>query len=100
MTNRYLDLMRRYHAMQEEIAAVRRHEAGEVIACIVQMMAMYEICLDEIRDALPKQQRLGLRHKREPKYMDPETGKTWAGYGRPPQWMAGKNPNDFLLPIT
>nr|WP_231748424.1 H-NS histone family protein [Burkholderia sp. ABCPW 14] len=100
VANRYLDLMKRHRALQEEIAAVRRHETGEIIACIVQMMVMYEISPDEISDALPRQQRLRLRRKRAPKYMDPETGRTWTGHGRPPQWMAGKDPDEFLLPTT
>lgn len=27
--------------------------------------------------------------KLEPKYKDPETGKTWAGRGRLPRWLIG-----------
>ena len=27
--------------------------------------------------------------KLEPKYRDPETGKTWAGRGRIPSWVVG-----------
>ncbi|PJO61438.1 H-NS histone family protein [Burkholderia pseudomallei] len=99
MTNRYLDLMKRHRALQEEIAAVRRHDTREIVTCIVQMM-MYEICLDDISDALPRQQRLGLRRRRTPKYMDPESGRTWSGYGRPPRWMAGRDPAEFLLPAA
>lgn len=57
VTNRYLDLMKRHRALQEEIAAVRRHDTREIVTCIVQMMMMYEICLDDISDALPRQQR-------------------------------------------
>lgn len=100
VTNRYLDLMKRHRALQEEIAAVRRHDTREIVTCIVQMMMMYEICLDDISDALPRQQRLGLRRRRTPKYMDPESGRTWSWYGRPPRWMAGRDPAEFLLPAA
>ncbi len=27
-----------------------------------------------------------------PRYRDPTTGRTWSGRGRPPKWMAIKNP--------
>lgn len=35
--------------------------------------------------------------KLEPKYRDPETGKTWAGRGKYPRWMAGKDKEAFRI---
>jgi len=35
-----------------------------------------------------------------PKYRDPETGSTWTGRGRPPEWIAAaKNRDAFLIPV-
>jgi DNA-binding protein H-NS len=31
------------------------------------------------------------------KYYDPNTGKQWSGRGPRPQWLQGKNLNDFLI---
>ena len=31
------------------------------------------------------------------KFKDPETGKTWAGRGRLPKWMAGKDKEQFKI---
>lgn len=32
-----------------------------------------------------------------PKYRDPETGRTWTGHGKPPNWIAGKDREGFLI---
>lgn len=31
------------------------------------------------------------------KYRDPETGKTWAGRGKLPNWLVGKNKDDYKV---
>lgn len=35
--------------------------------------------------------------KLEPKYRDPETGKTWAGRGRKPSWMGDKDKEAYKI---
>lgn len=35
--------------------------------------------------------------KLEPKYKDPVSGKTWAGRGRLPRFMAGKDKEQFRI---
>ena len=37
------------------------------------------------------------RKTAEPKYRNPETGETWAGRGRSPAWLEGKNREDYLI---
>lgn len=32
-----------------------------------------------------------------PKYRNPETGMTWSGRGRPPDWLAGKDKESFKV---
>ena len=31
------------------------------------------------------------------KYRDPDTGATWSGRGKPPQWIAGKDRTPFVI---
>lgn len=31
----------------------------------------------------------------EPKYRDPQSGKTWSGRGYPPAWIAGRERKEF-----
>jgi DNA-binding protein H-NS len=33
----------------------------------------------------------------KPKYRNPETGKTWSGYGTVPMWIRGKDRTPFLI---
>ncbi len=32
-----------------------------------------------------------------PKYLDPDTGKTWTGRGKTPLWIADKNRDNYLI---
>lgn len=32
-----------------------------------------------------------------PKFRDPETGATWTGRGKPPNWIVGKDRSAFLI---
>ncbi|MGE8449423.1 MAG: H-NS family nucleoid-associated regulatory protein [Pseudomonadales bacterium] len=32
-----------------------------------------------------------------PKYRDPATGATWTGRGKPPNWIVGKDRDQFLI---
>ncbi|KVS70069.1 H-NS family nucleoid-associated regulatory protein [Burkholderia cepacia] len=38
-----------------------------------------------------------VRQKRRPRYYDPETGQTWSGRGREPNWLRGKDRRLFEL---
>ncbi|WP_282892473.1 H-NS family nucleoid-associated regulatory protein, partial [Xanthobacter autotrophicus] len=31
------------------------------------------------------------------KYLDPNSGATWTGRGKPPAWIAGKDRDQFLI---
>jgi DNA-binding protein H-NS len=33
-----------------------------------------------------------------PKFRDPESGATWTGRGKPPNWIKGKERAGFLIP--
>ncbi|EDT37600.1 H-NS histone family protein [Burkholderia ambifaria] len=94
--NRYLDLVKRHHALQDEIDRVRRREVKRVVSCIVKMMEVYGLDLEQIKDGVERQS--SPHREVEPKYMDPQTGKTWSGRGRMPLWMRDKRKEDYLLP--
>ncbi|HHV7525560.1 TPA: H-NS histone family protein [Burkholderia orbicola] len=94
--NRYLDLMKRHHALQDEIDRVRRREVRRVVSCIVKMMEVYGLDLEQIKEGVERQGEPRGGH--EAKYMDPLTGKTWSGRGRMPLWIRDKKKEDYLLP--
>lgn len=99
MMDNYQILVRQQRELEEKVLSARNREIGHAIATIARTAALYGITLDEIRKALPKQMKTGVRGKYVPKYIDPETGRTWSGRGRPPKWLANKNPDDFLLTV-
>lgn len=93
----YQILVRQQRELEEKVLSARKREIGHAIAAIARTAALYGITIDEIRKALPKQMKTGPRGKYVPKYIDPQTGRTWSGRGRPPKWLADKNADDFLL---
>ncbi|MDN7592148.1 H-NS histone family protein [Burkholderia seminalis] len=92
----YLELLKRKIELQKTIDVARRLEVDGVLSEIIRQMIAYEISLDDIAMALYARQDSAKR-KRMPKYMDPDSGRTWSGVGRMPTWLRGKNPNDYQL---
>ncbi|WP_414016624.1 H-NS family nucleoid-associated regulatory protein [Burkholderia vietnamiensis] len=62
---------------------------------IVALINEYGITLRELSVRLAR--KGGSRRRVEPRYYDPETGKTWSGRGRRPLWLSKGNLEDYLL---
>lgn len=77
-------------ALQQEAEVLRRQEAQSVLAEIQEKIKDYNFSEKEIS-------ALFRPAHRTPKYMDPETGSTWSGRGRPPAWIAKSNNWDLFL---
>ncbi|CAG9235861.1 Histone family protein nucleoid-structuring protein H-NS [Burkholderia gladioli] len=78
-------------ALQQEAEELRRREAQIVLSEIREKISEYGFSEKEI-SALFRPAR------HSPKYMDPETGSTWSGRGRPPAWIAkSENWDRFLI---
>jgi DNA-binding protein H-NS len=79
-------------ALDKQLAAAKEREIRLVLIEIVQKMRDYGISLSELMGRKPAVEPV------EPaaKYRDPVSGATWSGRGRAPQWIAGKNRDDFL----
>ena len=105
-------LLQEQVSLQEKIRTLREIKKGEIIASMKLQMKNYGIVISDLVDSpeeLPKQRRLrnaGIKEqvekkgKHPPKYRDPVTGKTWSGYGKPPNWIKGKNFADFRIDRT
>lgn len=98
----YKQLLAEKEALEAKLSEVRANEVASVIEQIRQLMADYDLTVDDIA---PKRRRgrpaaAGVAHKSAsalpPKYRDPKTGKTWSGRGRAPAWL-GKRPERFLI---
>lgn len=90
----------------EQEAARKRLEKQQaqkqaVIEQIVQVVSTYGVTTEELVEALG-----GLKIKRKGvkaviKFHDPETGKTWTGRGKTPNWLKDKDMEQFrVTPVS
>jgi DNA-binding protein H-NS len=104
----YLELQNQIKALQEKATLLMMEGRNRAIEDIRALIKVYEIRADEVGFAVvpaaasPKRDRSKERKrdrtvKGEPKYRDPETGATWPGTGRTPNWIIGKNFDDYLI---
>jgi DNA-binding protein H-NS len=79
---------------------------NRAITDIRALLKVYEIRADEVGFAVPPappkrdrkaEKRRDRTVKGEAKYRDPESGATWTGTGRTPNWIIGKNHDEFLI---
>jgi len=98
----YKQLLAEKEALEAKLSEVRANEVAGVIEQIRQLMADYDLTIDDIA---PKRRRgrpagSGAVARKTsslpPKYRDPKTGNTWSGRGRAPAWL-GKRPERFLI---
>lgn len=90
----YEKLLEMHQKIQNEINAAR----AAVIAEIRQQMVDLGITLADLERIKAGRElpHTGSRSK-PPKYRDPETGRTWSGKGRPPEWIIGKKRELYLI---
>ncbi len=99
----YKQLLAEKQALEAKLNEVRANEVAAVIEQIRQLMADYELTVEDIapkrRRGRPAGSGASAAQKTSalpPKYLDPKTGKTWSGRGRAPAWL-GKRPERFLI---
>ena len=102
----YLELQKQIAALQEKATLLMMEGRAKAIEDIRQLVKVYEIRADELGYPVPTpaprrerkpEKRRDRTPKGEPKYRDPVSGATWTGSGRTPNWIAGKNWDDFLI---
>ena len=88
-------LLEQRRSLDAEIAAARKNAVKDATREIVDLLRQRGLPLDEVAAALTRKARSASAKPRktkasidvsQPRYRDPETGKTWTGRGRPPSW--------------
>ena len=97
----YANLRAQIQKLEAQAQEARDKEVAEVIARIKSDIEAYGLTAADIglrggRGATAAK-KTGRRGAGVPKYRDPETGKTWTGQGKPPNWIAGKDREAFLI---
>ncbi|CAB3809589.1 H-NS family nucleoid-associated regulatory protein [Paraburkholderia fynbosensis] len=88
MAPTYREVKEHIRELEREAEILRREELREVIADMRRAIRKYGITPDQL---------FGPDLSDLVRYRDPETGKTWNGFGRPPNWIRGKDRAAFRV---
>jgi DNA-binding protein H-NS len=88
MTENYREVKARIRALEAEAEQLRRREVREVLADMRQKIKDY---------GLTAEQLFGPDLSDLVRYRNMETGETWNGMGRPPNWIKGKDRGPFRV---
>lgn len=95
-------LLAQQDALHARVEAARKHGTAEAVARMRAQIARLGITASDLGFVLPTQAKPGTANtskgKAAPKYRDPVTGRTWTGWGRSPEWIKGKDRQQFLMP--
>lgn len=91
----YSELLDKLENVVRQIDEAREREARLLAARVMEVLAESGVDVDE----LLKIHRSGRQPTKRvsPRYWNPETGETWAGRGKRPNWMKGQDPERFLI---
>ena len=99
----YKELLEQRAALEQRIFQARQQEVAAAVSSIRELIAEFDLTVDEVFPNERKRLRMGDVSQREtktvaPKYRDPSTGQTWTGRGKAPVWIRDKNREEFLIP--
>lgn len=104
----YKQVKQQIAVLEKKAVELRRIEAAKVIADIKRKIAQFDLQAEDLFGSFvatesaerpaSKVKRLTPKVVSAPKYMDPDSGKTWTGHGKSPNWIKGAtNREDFLI---
>lgn len=95
----YQELKAKAEVLAAEMEQARRNERSTIIDEVRAKVAEYDLTAYEIfgRARPGPKHREGHRAPVKAKYRDSLTGATWSGRGREPQWIKGRNRDEFLI---
>jgi DNA-binding protein H-NS len=90
----YKTLLQQKAELDARIAEVMKTEKAGAVAEVRELVQKYQLTGQDVFPAS------GTKTKGPvgtPKFRDPETGATWTGRGKPPNWIVGKDRGQFLI---
>ncbi len=84
-------LLAEQEALDAEIARQKKRAAAEALAQIHSLIEEFGFTAQQVFPWRPAVKKVTA------KYMNPQTGATWTGRGKPPAWIAGKDREQFLV---
>ncbi|RQT71093.1 H-NS histone family protein [Burkholderia cepacia] len=91
----YIEITQIIRELQQELSLIRENEAQKITARVLDLLNESGVDVEKML----KFQRVGRRagEKIQPKFWNPETGETWAGRGKTPKWLVGKDIEKFRI---
>ena len=81
--------------LDREIAQVRRRAREDAVHQVRALISEFDILAFEVYATRDERSD---RKKLPDKYYDPDTGNSWSGRGKRPNWLKDKDPKDYLIP--
>jgi len=78
--------------LQQQAAAQREQELSGAIQQIRGLMQEYGITVDDLQ---PGRKKNATKKSGTVQFRNPQTGDTWSGRGRMPNWLAGQDKEQF-----
>lgn len=78
-------------ALDEKIAREKKQAAAQALTQIQAWIAEFGFTAQQVFPWQPAKKQVSA------KYLDPNSGATWTGRGKPPAWIAGKDRDQFLI---
>lgn len=100
----YLELQQQIQGLQAKADQLLAEGRRQAIEDVQQLIQAYTLRPEELGFAAAPRTAPTTRRDRQPKgaprFRDPASGATWTGAGKPPNWIAGKSYDDFLIERT
>lgn len=101
--NSYKDMLRQIDELKQQAEEMRKNEIAEVIKDIKATMAEFGLTAADLGFAgATRGKHKEAKAPAAAKYRHPQTGETWTGKGRAPNWVgewekAGHNRQELLI---
>ena len=90
----YQTLLARKAELEAQIAQAQAKAKAQAVAQVRATIQEHGLTA---ADVFPPQGKKAKGSVGVPKYHDPATGATWTGRGKPPNWINGKDREQFLI---
>lgn len=88
--------------LKDDLQRVENSKQQDVIKSFITKMESIGISYDSIKDKTVSELLHSTKGKKPDKYVNPDNGKGWSGFGREPKWLAefiaaGRSKEEFLI---
>lgn len=87
----YKELLAEKARLDAQIADAQKTEAKAALQTIHTLIADFGFTAQEVFPWKPAKPKVAA------KYLEPVSGATWSGRGKPPKWIAGKDRAQFAI---